>query len=80
MDDARATFAEGERVLRQVGAPFRLARLLCGRVRLASAEGQLADARALLGEAEALGAELAVAADSELGKALAEARTAVRTR
>lgn len=79
MDEARATFVEGERLFREVGDLHEIARLLCGRVHLAVAGGKLAEARALLAEIDSLGAELAVEPDGELGRTLAQARAAVES-
>jgi hypothetical protein len=67
----------GERVLREVDDPLALAKLLCvkGRARL---DGGDADtARALLAEAEAIGARVGANAASELGKLITSLRDAL---
>ena len=63
--------------LREVGAKLELAKLLCVRIRLAAGESRPDAAGAALVEAEALAAEVRARPDSDLGRKLAEARTAL---
>jgi hypothetical protein len=79
MDEARAAFVEGERLLRQVGDRLELAKLLCGRVMLEVAGGLTEPGAAFLAEAEAIGVDSGVGPESELGRLLTMARAAMRT-
>ena len=67
----------GERLLRDVGDPLSVAKLLCVKGRARIAGGDAGAARALLVEAEAIGARVGANAASELGRLIAGLRDAL---
>ena len=72
--EAAETLREAEALLREADYPFGLATLLCIRGRAEVASGALPRARAALGEAESIGANLAVGPGSELGREIIKLR------
>lgn len=74
---ARRCLDHGERILRDVGYSIELGRFLCRRGHVELLSGNEAGAREALRGAVLVGEELAVASESELGKALAGLRTAL---
>ena len=77
MEDARDALARGEELIREVDDRFGLGKLLCVRAELEHRGGDIAAARATLGEAEALAAQLAAGPDSEVGHLLVKLRRAL---
>jgi predicted ATPase/class 3 adenylate cyclase/predicted negative regulator of RcsB-dependent stress response len=67
----------GERLLRDVGDPLSVAKLLCVKGRARIAGGDAGAARALLAEAESIGARVGANAASELGTLIAGLRDAL---
>ena len=67
----------GERLLRDVGDPLSVAKLLCVKGRARIAGGDTGAARALLAEAESIGARVGANAASELGTLIAGLRDAL---
>jgi predicted ATPase len=75
--EARDALAAADPILREIGARHELARVLCLRAELEQAQGNVDAAHAALGEAESLAVDPPAPADSELGRALARARSAL---
>ena len=75
--EAREAFRAGEVLLREVGDPLELAKLLCGRGHADIAAGQHDAAHAALTEAQASAVALSAGPDSELGRECATLRQAL---
>ena len=79
INEARQELAAGEAIIREVGDPIELGKLLCARGELESGTGEEAAARTTLGEVEALANRLEAGPDSELGRKLAKLRLRVQS-
>jgi tetratricopeptide (TPR) repeat protein len=75
--EAWDTLAQGEALLRTVQAGVALAKLLCARADVEQRSGNPASARTILGEVEALADQFGAGPGSELGRMLANLRTAL---
>ena len=77
LEEARAAFERGEKLLRQIGEKGQLGSLLCARGRLDQQTGDGKAARAALEEAAGLADEVGAGPASELGMALKDLREAI---
>ncbi len=77
IDASHEALDAGERVLREVDDPLAIAKLLCVKGRARMAGGDAGAARALLAEAESIGARVGANAASELGTLIAGLRDAL---
>ena len=75
--EARETFRAGEALLRDVGEPLEVAKLLCGRGHAEVAAGEPVAARAALDEAQTVAVALSAGPDSDLGRECAKLRQAL---
>lgn len=75
--EAQEALREGEVLLREVGNPLALAKLLCTRGRVEATVGDLDDARSALAEAETVAAAIGAERDSELGREITRLREAL---
>ena len=76
-DGARASFEEGERLLRELSDPLSRGLLLCCRAEAEQLGGASAAAAVALDEARVIAAEIGTSADSELGLAVQRAAAAL---